>query len=69
MTTEKDAPVSDREAAEMAEWLEVQEGKKETAVASSVTITGGIFFILNQWFCGLPYLFNFCCLISAQILL
>uniref|UniRef100_A0A8R1TTP1 VHS domain-containing protein n=1 Tax=Onchocerca volvulus TaxID=6282 RepID=A0A8R1TTP1_ONCVO len=40
MTTEKDAPVSDREAAEMAEWLEAQEGKKETAVASSVTITG-----------------------------
>ncbi|VDP12551.1 unnamed protein product, partial [Onchocerca flexuosa] len=40
MATKKDAPVSDREAAEMAEWLEAQEGKKETSVASSVTITG-----------------------------
>ncbi|CAG9541116.1 unnamed protein product [Cercopithifilaria johnstoni] len=36
--TNKNAPVSDREAAEMAEWLEAQEGKKESAVASSVTI-------------------------------
>ncbi|KAL3982138.1 VHS domain family protein [Acanthocheilonema viteae] len=41
MMANKNAPVSDREAAEMAEWLEAQEGKKESAVTSSVTIPSG----------------------------
>nr|CDQ00937.1 Bm2039, isoform b [Brugia malayi] len=36
----RNAPVSDEEA-EMAEWLKAQEGKKETAVASTVTIASG----------------------------
>ncbi|VDM13370.1 unnamed protein product [Wuchereria bancrofti] len=38
----KNAPVSDNEAAEMAEWLKAQEGKKETAIASTVTNASGM---------------------------
>lgn len=43
MTASRNAPVSDREAAEMAEWLKAQEGKKETVVAAPVTIPSGMF--------------------------
>lgn len=44
MVTNKNAPVSDSEAAEMAEWLEAQEGKKDNVVASPMTVPSGVFF-------------------------
>uniref|UniRef100_A0A915Q538 VHS domain-containing protein n=1 Tax=Setaria digitata TaxID=48799 RepID=A0A915Q538_9BILA len=38
---DKSAAISDREAAEMANWLEAQEGKKEAGTTSVVTLASG----------------------------
>lgn len=71
METNKNFPVGDREAAEIAEWLQTQEGKKGASVISPVTLPSGMSFsttVCSIFYptcvCGsggIFFVLNFCC--------